>query len=349
MADDTKSWKSDHRYDNFYTMENQVLSIDEVCVPIMLMLSDTDLLSFASSTKQFQKIYNYNELWRLKFSRALEYNCPSSSEHDYFNMYKIIKRYISEYNVAYLVIVAVENEMDLLFRICLEKGASLDYMNFMFAIKLGKSKMLNIFLDKGMSVSTKQIFIHDNHEQAITVACRYGHLDIVKILIENGADIMKYRRIILTATVSGGNIDIMKLLMSKGLNIHEDNDEALKTACYEGKLDMVKFLLSKGADVYADFNEPLQIACQNGRLNVVKYILNEYGNLPLGWRFGTDVYANPYQDPLFAAYTYGDKDIVKLLVNHMGDVSSDHNYSQYCMIMNNIRETVVHTVGRDML
>ena len=60
--------------------------------------------------------------------------------------------------------------------------------------------------------------IHTNNDLALLLATEEGHLEVVKFLVENGA------------------------------NIHADNYGALRVASQNGHLEVVKFLVERGAD-----------------------------------------------------------------------------------------------------
>jgi len=83
--------------------------------------------------------------------------------------------------------------------------------------------------------------MHNYYEKLIDAA-KNGHLDVVKHLVENGAD------------------------------VHAAGDEALGWAAESGHLDVVKYLIENGADVHADDDYVLGWASRNGHLDVVKYL-----------------------------------------------------------------------------
>lgn len=77
----------------------------------------------------------------------------------------------------------------------------------------------------------------DNEKTPLTTACYLGHLDIVKILIENKAD----------------------------TNQADGNETPLTAACYLGQLSVVEKLIEHGADVNQEDNKcSLEIAYERG-------------------------------------------------------------------------------------
>ena len=120
---------------------------------------------------------------------------------------------------------------------------------------------------------------------ALLNASGRGHLDVVRLLLENGADVN-------AADISGntalmrasenGHTDVVRLLLEKGVDVnavYNHGETALMRASAWGHLDAVRLLLEKGADVNAvnDYGETaLMLASREGHLDVVK-LLETYG------------------------------------------------------------------------
>jgi Ankyrin repeats (3 copies) len=72
-------------------------------------------------------------------------------------------------------------------------------------------------------------------------ACQKCHIEIVKLLIEKGADDLNEG---LYYACSKGHIEIVNFLIEKGA---DDLNEGLYNACWGGHIETVKFLIEKGA------------------------------------------------------------------------------------------------------
>jgi ankyrin repeat protein len=70
-----------------------------------------------------------------------------------------------------------------------------------------------------------------------------------------------------------GHIEVVKLLLEKGANIHADDDFSLRIASQQGHLEVVKLLIENGANVNAQDDYSLRWASQNGHIEVVKLLL----------------------------------------------------------------------------
>ncbi len=103
-------------------------------------------------------------------------------------------------------------------------------------------------------------------------ASSYGLLEIVKFLIESGADIdfCDYRALGLAA--EHGKLEVVKYLIDKGSDIHGGDDYAVRWASTYGRLDVVKCLVESGADIHARDDFALRFASERGYLEVVRYL-----------------------------------------------------------------------------
>ena len=110
-------------------------------------------------------------------------------------------------------------------------------------------------------------------DTAIMKACRdCNATEVVAFLLENGANIndKEYRDLIdqtpLIIAAFNGCTDIVKMLLDSGADIGHRNDQgenALISASQEGNIDVVKVLLDAGADKNqsnADGETPLELA-----------------------------------------------------------------------------------------
>jgi hypothetical protein len=90
----------------------------------------------------------------------------------------------------------------------------------------------------------------------LNAAARNGHLEIVKYLVEHGADIDKSDnsrdKTPLLAASFKGHFDIVKYLVEKGAKVNVQSINGftpLHDAAYVGNFEVVKYLVEHGADV----------------------------------------------------------------------------------------------------
>jgi len=74
-----------------------------------------------------------------------------------------------------------------------------------------------------------------------------------------------------------GHLEIVKYLVKNGADVRAKNDEALKWFVKNKNLNVVKYLVENGADVRAKNNEALRCSELNGYLEIVKYLIEQGG------------------------------------------------------------------------
>jgi serine/threonine-protein phosphatase 6 regulatory ankyrin repeat subunit B len=145
-------------------------------------------------------------------------------------------------------------------------------------------------------------------------------LEMVQLLVtNNGADMNKaMRKLIFIASVRG-HLEILKCVIQNGADLNQQNNNCatpLYIASRNGHLEIVKLLTISGADVNCPNNNgatPLYVASRNGHFEIVQFLIKN----------GADV--NPSNNnggtPLYIATYYGYFDIVKILVDYNAHVN----------------------------
>jgi hypothetical protein len=105
---------------------------------------------------------------------------------------------------------------------------------------------------------------------------RETNLEIIKSLVEEGADIHADSDYALRLAAVNGHLDIVKFLVEQGANIHAYNNYALIWTANNGHLEVVKYLVEQGADIHADDDRALIWTANNGHLEVVKYLVEKF-------------------------------------------------------------------------
>ncbi len=163
-----------------------------------------------------------------------------------------------------------------------------------------------------------------------------GHLEVVKFLLQKGADIEAVNGRGFTSlqlAAYGGHRDVVQYLLEKGADINAVNKQMDMTALdfaflkelQAGKLDIAPFLIDKGANF--DVNEKnqfgytaLDMAIVFGHTEAAEYLLG----------FGPDI-ATLRKDgktPLINAIFRGRPEIAKLLIENGADVDTPDDVGQ---------------------
>ena len=135
---------------------------------------------------------------------------------------------------------------------------------------------------------------------ALHYAAANGDINVVKILIENGADIKAQDTVLSRSVIhfaaESGNIDCIKYLTEKGADLLDRDTfgaTPLHYAARNNKLEVVKFLVDKKVDYTAKDARgwtAMHYASDGGSIDVVRYLLakglninelNEAGRTPL--------------------------------------------------------------------
>lgn len=114
---------------------------------------------------------------------------------------------------------------------------------FLAAARKGDAAAVKGFLDKGVDVNTKTRY----GATALSYACDKGHVEVVKLLLERGADPdvrdTFYRATPMSWAAPKGYTEIVRLLLDKG---SKEKGQALMAAADGGFVEMAQMVLSKG-------------------------------------------------------------------------------------------------------
>lgn len=151
----------------------------------------------------------------------------------------------------------------------------------------------------------------------LTTACANGNMEIVKLLLDKGADVnleeKKGWNPIVYAVVNQ-RVDVVKLLLESGANTHGKNMGLQKGAGYNSNVALLKALIENGADVNAivDNYTPLMEAAHRGCVDVVKLLVSSGADVNLKNAFGYTA--------LMVAAGSGNREIVKVILDSGADI-----------------------------
>src|SRR3990167_4753558 len=162
---------------------------------------------------------------------------------------------------------------------------------------------------------------------ALIVAAVSGHTDIVRLLLDRGANINHDNNLGATALIvaaENGHTDTVILLLDKGADINHATDygsTVLVYAARSGLTDIVQLLLGRGMNLNQTNSggfTPIMVAAQQGRTDTVRLFLDR----------GSDInhVANDGYTALILAAENGRRDTVKLLLNRGADINAINDY-----------------------
>jgi ankyrin repeat protein len=159
---------------------------------------------------------------------------------------------------------------------------------------------------------------------AVMFAAERGRLDIVELLVANGADINYANRNGLTALHAasyGNHLDVVKFLLEKGADINAIERKG-KTPLYYAAItdaaDTAQFLIANNADVNARGERgwpPIFAAAENNSVNVAKQLIEQGAEINI--KTETEHYS-----PLLSASYYNSVEMVELLLDVGADTTA---------------------------
>jgi ankyrin repeat protein len=218
-----------------------------------------------------------------------------------------------------------------LLRMLLDHKANVNAKNTAGATALmwavGDPDKVRALLDRGADVNARA----DSGRTPLMIAVgNPGARDVVKLLIEKGADIRHQQNgfTVLMAAGEGDDAAVVRLLLAKGADAKARNRvgwTALHAAALAGDRDMAEALLAHGADVNAretfQGRTPLLWAAAGGRTNLVRLFLDRGADAKVKESFsGTTALI------CAAASERGDLGLINLLLDKGADpgVKDDH-------------------------
>ena len=193
------------------------------------------------------------------------------------------------------------------------------------ACTYGDIDKVTLFIKQGIDPNAE-----DNQGlTALHFASNYGHLEIVKLLTQYGANIttesFDKKRTALHLACQAGHFDVANFLINQKLNINaEDNEKVtpLDLAVKSNNLNLIKLLVANNANVNAqNINNwtILDSACQKGNFNIVKFLIDKDAKI--------NTQTLKKITPLHIACTQGNEHIVQLLIENGANMyAEDYQY-----------------------
>jgi ankyrin repeat protein len=178
----------------------------------------------------------------------------------------------------------------------------------------------NILNEKEMDVDVAD----ENGLTALHLASSRGHLQVAKLLLENGAKINQkgmFDKTALHLAATNGHFAVAELLLENGAVIdlkHSRGFTALHLAVENSKLELAELLLENGADINPQDSfcrTPLHLAAENGKLEAVELLLENGADINLQNSFG--------KTALDVATRNGNDTIMHLLENRANADSAE--------------------------
>lgn len=116
---------------------------------------------------------------------------------------------------------------------------------------------------------------------ALRIASQEGHIDIAKLLVDNGAQVNledgEFGGSGLMGASENGHAEMANFLIAHGAQVNLQSHEgksALNAACIKGHVEVIKILLGHGAEVDTEPHSPLLVAIAQGHAKIVNILLD---------------------------------------------------------------------------
>ncbi|KAJ3318151.1 hypothetical protein HDV06_000780 [Boothiomyces sp. JEL0866] len=230
-------------------------------------IQKTTTFQYKQTTIQYPKIHDISE-YISTTNDMFEFFCIN-------NHLSIIKNVIQQIpkqtiNDILVELVFSELEFDVELGYILHKHCDFsDLVDLLFRVI--ETNDLNFVKEL---IGCVDITVENNY--AIRQACLFGYYDMVKLLLENGADPSDYNNDALFSATQTGSLEIVELLLRDPRVDPSDMDSiAFRNACSNGHYEIVKTFVRDGRTNFeADNNFGLGIACEHGFVDIVRLLVD---------------------------------------------------------------------------
>ena len=154
------------------------------------------------------------------------------------------------------------------------KLTSKDVLNeaLIWASRYGKLEAMKYLVEQGADVNT-------NDGEAIKHTSRKGYLEATEYLISQGANFVVGNNFPVREAARNNHPETVKLLVNHGADIEDSNGpgslSAVQWVFFFGYMELLKYFIeNRGISVNAYDNYALKCAISHGRIEVVKYLKN---------------------------------------------------------------------------
>ena len=185
--------------------------------------------------------------------------------------------------------------------------------NVHFGHVLNKAVLEN---DRGalelVMVKTSEDAYYNGKKRVFKKAAETGNLDIIKWLAETGMEVQDSKDAIALA-MKNNHSDVLRYLITHGADIKERKNKTALMNFFisHNQGDIVRYLIERGYDIYrgnpTKWYGSLSVAASRGNLEIFKYLFEETGKND----------KKCHKIKLFCGIYYGTVDIVKYVIDNM--------------------------------
>lgn len=203
----------------------------------------------------------------------------------------------------------------------IHKSDSWGFRPFYWACRNGDIYLVQRLLKAGSDVNAHR---HDGNITALWIAASEGHLEVVRYLLSQNAELDVQDEELgtpLYVAAENGCSQVVRQLLEHQADVNLAGGlhrNPLNAASYNGHLEVVQLLLQAHAEVDPEeeyrYGSALGASARKGHVDIVRLLLQK------GWNANRKI--GTYGSPIVAAATYGHADVVQALLEQNVDTSS---------------------------
>lgn len=176
-------------------------------------------------------------------------------------------------------------------------------------------KILTLLAENNLLIHNR--LNYDRLNYSLETACQLGYTEIVRILLENGANVKYNGESALY--LARNHTELIKLLVEKGADIHKGDDFIFVNACERKNVEIVKFALSYNPENLLD---AFTIVAQENHTEILQILLDHLYTYSLSVT-NIEKYRSFMVDTTFEkAFECNSFDVFKLLLNYKPDTNN---------------------------
>jgi ankyrin repeat protein len=218
------------------------------------------------------------------------------------------------YNKTPLLLALEVKNIDYI-KLLLQHGASVQYKDLDLAASLKSFDCLKILLQ----ASTRNTKCYEFRNTLLLKAAFEGNLQLLKLLIENNADINatdQQGKILLHQSALKGHLESCKNLIENRADVNAKDEQGqtpLHMSGWKSHFECLKYLIDNKADVNAKDDKGQTPLHMYGHLECIKYLIYNKADV--------NSEDNNGQTPLHKSSFRGDLECCKLLIENKADVN----------------------------
>lgn len=141
------------------------------------------------------------------------------------------------------------------------------------ASKYGNLRIVKLLIKRGANINCGEYTANTDRKPPICVAAYNNRIHVVRYLIKKDANISLYDNYALEVACELGHEEIVKLLVNAGADTNTNYGAPIRYAMMNARIPIVDYLIDKGADIHCKNEILLKIAIENGYYALTRKLL----------------------------------------------------------------------------